>query len=588
VPYQPAQYQPAVARPAQYQTVQYQPAAPAYQPPSYAAPQYAAPQYAAPQYAAPQYAAPQYAAPQYAAPTYQPPSYAVPQQAPAYGAPVPGGYRNVYQPTVPPDALYQPQLRGYLPQYQPAPVQVQAPPPPRIVSPPSSLQAGPFGRVPSVLSDQGSDNTGYYNNPFRRGPSAATGDTGGAPSGTPGGADAVTEEIDRNIVSLRDEVAPSLQAGVGYRSRSGDSGLDKLQEFTVPIEAEFSPGGTGRAKLTVTPVQLDSGSIVGDVTNYARFGTSALALVPGTSTNNFMTQYVGTLPSNQNQQGIGLNAAYTYGNFKGDVGTSPLGFKLMNIVGGAEWAPKLRDNLTLRLLGEQRSITDSILSYAGVVDTRTGIKWGGEVRDRAHANFEFSSGKADFYIGGGAGNVRGTHVPSNAEIEFGAGGSYPVYREGGQELRVGLDLVYFGYNKNLGYFTLGQGGYFSPQSYSAALVPVIWREKVDEDLSYEVGASLGFQTYHEKSSPYYPEDPQLQAQLTTQQAGTKTAIPGLVTSYPAQSKSGFAGNAHGVLDYRVAPNLHIGGKVNYQHSGNFDEASGVVYARYLFNGTHSE
>jgi tetratricopeptide (TPR) repeat protein len=588
VSYQPAQYQPAPPRPAQYQTVQYQPAAPAYQAPQYAAPAYQPPSYAAPQYAAPQYAAPQYAAPQYAAPTYQPPSYAAPQQAPTYGAPVPGGYRNVYQPTVPPDAQYQPQLRGYLPQYQPAPVPVQAPPPPRIVSPPSSLQAGPFGRVPSVLSDQGNDNTGYYNNPFRRGPSATTSDTGGAPAGTPGGADAVTEEIDRNIVSLRDEVAPSLQAGVGYRSRSGDSGLDKLQEFTVPIEAEFSPGGTGRAKLTVTPVQLDSGAIVGDVTNYARFGTSAFALVPGSSANNFMTQYNGTKPPTQNQQGIGLGASYVYGNFKGDVGTSPLGFKLMNIVGGAEWAPKLTDNLTLRLLGEQRSITDSILSYAGTVDTRTGIKWGGEVRDRAHANFEFSAGKADFYIGGGLGNVRGTHVPSNAEIEFGAGGSYPIYREGGQELRVGLDLVYFGYNKNLGYFTLGQGGYFSPQSYSAALIPVIWREKVDEDLNYEVGASLGFQTYNEKTSSYYPEDPQLQAELVTQQAGTKTAIPGLLTSYPAQSKSGFAGNAHGMIDYRVAPNLHIGGKLNYQHSGNFDEASGVVYARYLFNGTHSE
>jgi tetratricopeptide (TPR) repeat protein len=568
--YQPAQYQPAPYQPAQYQTVQYQPSP--------------APQYQAPQYQAPPYQPPQYAAPQYARPTYPAP------QSPTYGdyaPPSAGGYSNIYQPTVPPDAMYQPQIRGYLPQYQPAP-QPAPPPPPRITSPRSSLQVGPFGRPPSVLSDSGNAATGYYNNPFRANPIPAPGDSGDAGPASPGRPDAVTEEIDRNIVSLRDEVAPSLQAGVGFRTRSGDSGLDQLQEFTVPIEAEFSPGGTGRVKITVTPVQLTSGTIAGPVTNLARFGTSALSLVQGTTATNFLATYSGVVPPDQNQQGVGLDAGYTLGNFKADFGTSPLGFKRTNVVGGVEYAPKLTDNLTLRLTGEQRPITDSILSYAGVVDTRTGIKWGGEVFDHGKANFEFSSGLADFYIGAGGGNVRGTHVPDNGEIDVGAGGSYPVYRATGQELRVGLDLVYFGYSKNLGFFTLGQGGYFSPQSYTAALIPVIWRETVDEDLKYEVGISAGFQTYHEKESPYYPEDPQLQAQLEAQQANTKTSIPGLLTSYPAQSKSGFAGSGHASVDYRVAPNLHVGGKLALQHSGNFDEASGLVYARYLFNGTTSQ
>lgn len=573
--YQPAQYQPAEYQPAQYQTVQYQPSP---------APQYQPSQYQPSQYQPPQYSAPQYAAPQYTRPTYQAPP------SPSYGAyppPSTGGYSNIYQPTVPPDAMYQPQLRGYLPQYQPAP-QPAPPPPPRITSPPSSLQVGPFGRPPSVLSDSGNAATGYYNNPFRTNPIPAPGDTGDSGVQSPGRPDAVTEEIDRNIVSLRDEVAPSLQAGVGFRTRSGDSGLDQLQEFTVPIEAEFSPGGTGRVKITVTPVQLTSGTIAGPVTNLARFGTSALSLVQGTSATNFLATYSGIVPPDQNQQGVGLDAGYTLGNFKADIGNSPLGFKITNVVGSVEYAPKLTDNLTLRLTGEQRPITDSILSYAGTVDTRTGIKWGGEVFDHGKANFEFSSGLADFYVGAGGGNVRGTHVPDNGEIDVGAGGSYPVYRATGQELRVGLDLVYFGYNKNLGFFTLGQGGYFSPQSYTAALIPVIWRETVDEDLKYEVGVSAGFQTYHEKESAYYPDDPQLQAQLEAQQANTKTSIPGLLTSYPAQSKSGFAGSGHASIDYRVAPNLHVGGKVALQHSGNFDEASGLVYARYLFNGTTSQ
>jgi tetratricopeptide (TPR) repeat protein len=576
----PTPVPPAPYQGASYQTVQYQPSPG----PQYTVPPAPVAQYAPPQYAAPQYQAPQYAAPQYAAPQYTAPQYAAPAAAPAAG----GGYRNTYQPTVPPDAMYQPQIRGYLPQYQPSQVQPPVTAPPRITSPSSPGFTGPFGRGPSVLSDGPTASTGYYSNPFRSAPLAAPGDSGDIGTPAVGRPDAVTEEIDRNIVSLRDEVAPSLQGGVGFRSRSGDSGLDKLSEFTVPLEAEFSPGGTGRVKLTVTPTQLTSGTIAGSVSNLGRFGTGALALAPGSSTNNFVTTYTGKAPTDQNTQGLGIDASYVFRNFMADVGTTPVGFKIQNIVGGVEYAPKLRDNLTLRVLAERRAITDSILAYAGTVDARTGIRWGGETRDRAHANLELSSGLADYYLGAGVGNVRGSHVASNSELEVGAGGSYPVYRATGQELRVGLDLVYFGYNKNLGYFTLGQGGYFSPQSYAAALIPIIWRETIDEDLKYEVGASLGFQSYHEKESAYYPIDPALQSQLERQQSNTLTAVPGQLTSYPAQSKSGFAGSGHAQIDYRIAPNLHVGGKVNFQHSGNFDEASGVVYARYLFNGTRSQ
>ena len=74
---------------------------------------------------------------------------------------------------------------------------------------------------------------------------------------------------------------------------------------------------------------------------------------------------------------------------------------------------------------------------------------------------------------------------------MGAGGSYPVWRgQANNEVRIGLDLVYFAYDKNLRFFSLGQGGYFSPQSYFAALFPVHYTSKSD-DLDWSIGGSVG-------------------------------------------------------------------------------------------------
>lgn len=455
------------------------------------------------------------------------------------------------------------------------------PPPPIAASqfapgqiPPSASQTAPFG----TSSYAPSSFVPVAGNPFRNGSSS-----GFALNGV---GDPLTAEIDRNIAALRIETAPSMQGGFDMRFRSGDPGFDKLADLESPLEASFSPGGAGRLRLTVTPTFLNSGTPDPSNTNLQRFGTSALGLVapvPGSGV--FTPSYVGAVPGDQTATGVGLNAAYTLRSFTADVGSTPLGFRLTNVVGGVEWAPAITDNLHVRFTGERRAVTDSLLSYAGTQDARTGETWGGVIRNRGHINLEFGTDAADFYLGGGGALVTGTNVQQNNEVEFGAGAGFPVYKSGDQSLRAGLDLVYFSYTNNLSNFTLGQGGYFSPQNYFAALIPLTWRDKVSENLSYEIGGALGYQTYHENSSPIFPLDPALQAQLNQIQANPATHIAGVNTSYPANSASGVTGNAHGLIDYRLAPNLHIGAKFAYQHAGNFYEGAASVYARYIFDGS---
>ena len=407
-------------------------------------------------------------------------------------------------------------------------------------------------------------------NPFRRTQPATDADAGlpayagaGVPSGLPA-PDPTLADIDRQMVTLHDQLAPQLTLGPGLRTRTGTSGLDQLTEVSSTAELMVMPFGHGQATIVATPTFLSAGSVPATPTAQASFGTAAFGHKPA--------------PPSQQAEGVGFDAAYQLGWFRADIGTTPVGFPIQNMLGGIELSPQLTDQVRLRVLLERRAVTDSVLSYAGTHDTTNNTLWGGVTRSRAHAQLELTAGEANFYAGGGWANLQGFDVASNEEVEFGSGGSYPVWRSGGEEVRVGLDLVYFGYQNNLRYFSLGQGGYFSPQSYFAALVPVNYSAK-GEVWNWSVGGAIGYQTYHENDSPVFPNNPTLQATLEAQHGG-----PTGLTFYPGSSSAGLTGNAHATLEYRVNPALLLGARTSYQHAGNWSEFDGMLYARYIFNG----
>jgi len=412
-------------------------------------------------------------------------------------------------------------------------------------------------------------------NPFRRADASAADDTAAAIPETPGGTsatgagDQMTSEINKSINSVRDELAPKLQGGVDLRSRSGTSGLGQLFDGATPLETDVSPGGFGQMRLVATPTYLSAGQLTGAGLSQAQFGSAALNISNG----RFIQ------PEAQTAQGVALDASYKYRWLTADVGSSPLGFLISNVVGGIELAPELADNVRLRVVTERRAVTDSLLSFGGTRDPYSGITWGGVTTTRGHGQLEFGVGKGYAYAGGGYDSLTGRNVKSNTEIEFGAGGAYPVYKTTSDEVRVGLDLVYFGYNSNLSYFSLGQGGYFSPQSYFAALIPVSYTQTL-EDLTWSVGGAIGYQSYTQKASPVFPNNAELQGQLDALAAGT----PGLVSFYPGKTASGITGGASGKIEYRATPSLRLGAKAQFQSTGDWNQLDATIYARYIFNG----
>jgi tetratricopeptide (TPR) repeat protein len=403
-------------------------------------------------------------------------------------------------------------------------------------------------------------------NPFRRGERATTSPdmttsllTGADP------ADPMLQNIGQQITSVQDDLAPKLSLGPFLRSRTGTNGLDQLNEVSTPLELLARPLGQGQLTVDASPTFLSAGSVPADAQSQASFGTGSLGNRP--------------VPTSQHAEGVGLSAGYQIGWVKADVGVSPVGFQQQNILGGVELSPEIADGVHLRLLGERRAVTDSVLSYAGTRDPGTGIPWGGITRTRGHAQLELSVQNTNFYAGGGYATLNGENVASNTEYELGAGGSARIWEGHGDELRVGLDLVYFAYEKNLRFFSLGQGGYFSPQSYVATLIPVHYTSRSD-NLTWSIGGSVGYQTYQEHASPVFPNDPGLQVALEATAAGNSN----LLTVNPGDSASGLVGNAEGSVEYRLSDAFRVGGRASYQHAGNWSEAIGTLFARYMFMG----
>lgn len=211
------------------------------------------------------------------------------------------------------------------------------------------------------------------------------------------------------------------------------------------------------------------------------------------------------------------------------------------------------------------------------------------ISTHGHAGVELTYGPTNFYAGGGYAVLHGQNVERNSETEAGVGGSTRVAKWDDADLRVGVDLVYFGYDRNLRYFTLGQGGYFSPQNFFAALVPITYSATPSDRLKWTLGGTIGFQSYTEASSNLFPTSPQLQSQaanlfksLAVNSSGTASSTPYYYPFYPGSQKAGIAGSMNGSVEYKVSREFILGGKASWQHFANWDEGGGQLYVRYLF------
>ncbi|MDU7372809.1 MAG: cellulose synthase subunit BcsC-related outer membrane protein, partial [Klebsiella michiganensis] len=278
----------------------------------------------------------------------------------------------------------------------------------------------------------------------------------------------------------------------------------------------------------------------------------------------------------QKANGVALALALSGDEYRVDIGSTPLGQDLNTVVGGVKWSPKLTNYLSLIFTGERRSLTDSLLSWVGLKDSYSGKTWGQVTKNGGTLQLSYDDGDAGFYVGGGGYSYLGQNVASNTSINANAGVYLRPYHDEYRQLQTGLSMSYMDYSKNLSYFTYGQGGYFSPQNYVSVSLPVSLTEKYD-NWTMKLGGSVGYQSYSQDKSAYFPTNAEWQQTLETAVSNgfAKEAY------YSATSKSGIGYTLRAGADYKVNKQMTLGGQVGYDTFGDYNESTAGLYIRYM-------
>jgi len=411
------------------------------------------------------------------------------------------------------------------------------------------------------------------------GSSASSAGSWYGPPGSGGGSAVPASPLLAELQDVESANSSTVDIGSVFRNRAGEAGLSKLWDMEVPIEARF-PVGNGKLVVTATPTVLDNGTMAQGYSTTSRFGGGPQAAI---------NQLSGAVPApdSQNATGVGLSVGYEGKNLNASIGTTPLGFQEVNAVGNISYGGKVSDNVTLKGEVSRRAVTDSLLSFAGTEDTRSGLKWGGVVATGGRLDATRDDGTYGLYGYGSAYTITGNNVETNNRYELGGGIYVHLMNRPASSLTVGMNVDALGYDKNLSFFTYGQGGYFSPQNYVSVAFPVDWTGR-DDRLSWRVNASLGVQSFTQDASPYFPTDPAMQAGAASAVANATrlNLVQGLFTGYyPQTSHTGVAYNLAGVLEYQVAPQLYLGGAMVFNNAQNYRQVSVSAYLRYMLGNS---
>jgi cellulose synthase operon protein C len=379
------------------------------------------------------------------------------------------------------------------------------------------------------------------------------------------------------LAQINREQASTVSGGIVFRNRSGEDGLSTLNDIEAPIQGRIQ-AGNGHIVVTATPVTLDAGTASGDLSTLARFGAglsnsaSEKAAVAGN--NNY---------GSQTASGVGLSLGYDSRSITGDIGVTPLGFRETNIVGGAQYNGGITDKVSYSLAIARRAVTDSLLSYAGARDSGSGLEWGGVTSSGGLASLAWDDGTSGLYVNGSFQYYGGDNVASNNAVKGGGGVYTRLLKDADQTLTIGVNTTLMRYNKNLSYFTYGQGGYFSPQQYVILNLPVEWTGR-NGAFTYDVKGSIGVQHYREDASNYFPTDSTLQQAAVNNATYLNSTGSSVVANqvYPGQSKTGVSYSLSAVGEYQLAPQLAFGATASLGNAYEYREWLAAVYVRYSF------
>lgn len=356
------------------------------------------------------------------------------------------------------------------------------------------------------------------------------------------------EQIENQIALVEGRNSPFLGLSEQYQSRTGQPGFERMMLQENDMEASTILKDQVRVQLRARAIFATTPAPTSDATY--RFGLLPLG-------NTF------TPPS---VSGLGVDAQLSTANFGMHVGSTPQSFPVHNILGGVRVRPA---GGPITLMFDRDIVPDTILSIAGARDPVSNIVWGGVVSNAASINGNWGDERSGAYFNSGFQYITGNNVPSNKRIDGTVGAYWRVLAVPAGSLTAGANLFAMHYDKNLRFFTLGQGGYFSPQRFILFGVPITWRGSY-RNFQYSAATTIGSQSFSEQSSAYFPNSSAIQG-------------PG-GPFYPNYSSSGTNYSVDFRAAYQISPNWFVGAYANVNNARFYTLQTVAVTVRYSLKG----
>ncbi len=373
----------------------------------------------------------------------------------------------------------------------------------------------------------------------------------------------------------------------GIRSDAAD--LYRQQDLNVTLEHDYwgssGTGGYSDLKAHTTMLQVDAPLYDGrmffrtDVVNMnaGTFSTdSDGGYSPSWGTCGEISCYGGS--KNQSDGGASVAVGWKNDTWSGDIGTTPMGFNVVDVVGGLSYSSDAGPvGYTVNM--HRRPISSSLLSFGGQKDNpndgHTGTTWGGVRADGGGISLSYDKGEANgIWSSLGADQLTGKNVEDNWRVRWMTGYYYKVINENNRRVTVGLTNMIWHYDKDLSGYTLGQGGYYSPQEYVSFSVPVTWRQRT-ENWSWELGGSVSWSHSRTQTQARYPLLNLIPSEYRYDASRQKEE---------GSSSQGFGYTARALVERRVTGNWFVGAAIDIQQAKDYTPSHALLYVRYSASG----
>ena len=345
-----------------------------------------------------------------------------------------------------------------------------------------------------------------------------------------------------------------------YSRNKGTGGISDLTAHTTMLQLD-TPLASGKSFVRVDRVQVSAGTFSTENGSHSEvFGTCADNGAAGCSRD-----------LDQHAEGVAIGAGWQNDRWSADIGTSPMGFEVVNWVGGVSWNTDVKD-IGLSFTASRRPISSSLLAYASARDPspQGGRSWGGVVATGGSVGLSYDRGGAHgVWADLSAHQITGKNVADNSRERLMAGYYYKLINEDNRRATIGLNSMLWHYQKDLSDYSFGQGGYYSPQQYFSLAVPLTYRQRT-ENWSFDLGGSVSWSRSKTSAQRRYPVYPGF----------ATTANP----SSEGSSGRGFGYTLRAAVERRLTAHWTLGLAIDIQQAKDYTPSHGLLYARYSLGG----